>query len=70
MRVLGRYPRSHHQRVLRIITSPQSTLTTPSTGVIALTVRYIDPYDIKRDSPWITLRPPAPAKHNPGPRLP
>ena len=68
---MGSYPRSHRPRLLRSITSAQTTLTIPSTGVLAILVRYIDPYDIKRDSPWITLHPhqkqtpkPAPMRTN------
>jgi hypothetical protein len=45
------------QRTLQTITSALSTLDFSAT-VLRIELRYIDPYDTARDSPWIALRPP------------
>lgn len=56
VRVLGRQGRSRHLRVLRTIDSALNMITIPSASVIEVLVRYADPYDIERTSPWVTLQ--------------
>lgn len=65
-RCLGYRKHSHKLVVLRTITTGARTLRLLATGVRELTLRYTDPYDIQRSSPWTTLRPPAQqATHRP-----
>lgn len=40
---------------MRTLSSALSTLTIPSKGVTEIMVRYTDPYDAERMSPWVTL---------------
>jgi hypothetical protein len=46
-------------RPLRTLTGDFTTLALPTAGVTAVSLRYIDPYDFARASPWSTLRLPA-----------
>jgi hypothetical protein len=59
VRYLGRIGRSRRLRVLRTLHGAFSSLTLPSSGVAEVAVRYTDPYDVERASPWTTLRLPA-----------
>jgi hypothetical protein len=61
VRYLGRRGRSHRLRVLRTLRGAFSSLTLPASGVAEVSVRYIDPYDVERASPWMTLHLPASA---------
>ncbi len=58
VRYMGRQGRSQHLRVLRTIDGALNTITIPSAGVIEVLVRYTDPYDIERTSPWVILQVP------------
>jgi hypothetical protein len=51
-------PRRHSRqlRVLRTLHGAFTNLTLPTSGVAEVSVRYTDPYDIERTSPWTTLR--------------
>jgi serine protease len=60
---LARHGHSHQLRVIRSITGVFETLTLPASGVLELTVRYTDPYDIQRSSPWTTLKLPPSTAH-------
>ncbi len=55
----GHARRSHQLRVLRTLDGGFTNLTLPAFGVIEVSVRYTDPYDVERASPWTTLRLPA-----------
>ena len=59
IRYLGHTGRLRRLRVLRTLHGAFTSLTLPTSGVIEVSVRYIDPYDVERASPWITLRLPA-----------
>lgn len=56
VRYLGYRDHSRHLSVLRTLSGLFENLTIPSTGVIEVSVRYTDPYDIERASPWTTLK--------------
>jgi hypothetical protein len=56
VRYLGHRPRSRQLHVLRTLHGAFSSLTLPRSGVAEVSVRYTDPYDVERASPWITLR--------------
>lgn len=59
VRCLGH--RQHHPRRLRLLRSRRGSFTRlrlPAQGLVKVKVRYIDPYDIERDGPWLTLRAP------------
>lgn len=56
VRYLGRRGHSRHLSILRTIDGPLSTITIPAAGVLEVSVRYSDPYDIERTSPWVTLQ--------------
>jgi hypothetical protein len=56
VRYLGRRGRSHRLSVLRTLHGVFSSLTLPNSGVVEVAVRYTDPYDLERDSPWSTLK--------------
>ncbi len=56
VRYLGHRPRSRQLHVLRTLHGAFSSLTLPRSGVAEVSVRYTDPYDVQRASPWITLR--------------
>ncbi len=63
VRYLGHRGRSRHLGVLRTLHGAFTDLTLPASGVIEVSVRYTDPYDIQRASPWTTLKlPPTAAK--------
>jgi hypothetical protein len=63
VRYLGHQRRSRHLSVLRTLDGAFTDLTLPTSGVVEVSVRYIDPYDIQRASPWATLElPPTAAK--------
>ncbi len=59
VRYLGHRGRSRQLRVLRTLHGAFTNLTLPASGISEVSVRYIDPYDVERASPWITLRLPA-----------
>jgi hypothetical protein len=59
VRYLGRRGRSRRLRVLRTLQGAFTSLTLPTSGVVEVSVRYTDPYDVERASPWTTLRLPA-----------
>jgi hypothetical protein len=61
VRYLGHRGRSHQLRVLRALHGVFASLTLPTSGVLEVSVRYTDPYDVQRASPWTTLRIPAPS---------
>ena len=56
VRYLGRRGRSRRLRVLRTLQGAFTSLTLPTSGVVEVSVRYTDPYDVERASPWTTLR--------------
>jgi hypothetical protein len=62
VRYLGHRGRSHQLRVLRTLHGVFASLTLPTSGVLEVSVRYTDPYDVNRASPWTTLRLPASAR--------
>jgi hypothetical protein len=62
VRYLGHRRHSRRLRVLRTLHGAFSNLTLPISGVAELSVRYIDPYDVERASPWTTLRLPTSAR--------
>jgi hypothetical protein len=63
VRYLGHRRHSRHLSVRRTLHDAFTDLTLPVSGVIEVSVRYTDPYDIQRASPWITLKlPPTAAK--------
>jgi hypothetical protein len=59
VRYLGHRGRSRQLRVLRTLHGVFTSLTLPTSGVVEVSVRYTDPYDVERASPWTTLRLPA-----------
>ncbi len=59
VRFLGHRGRSRRLRVLRTLHGAFTSLTLPTSGVVEVSVRYTDPYDVERASPWATLRLPA-----------
>jgi hypothetical protein len=61
VRYLGHRGRSRQLRVLRTLHGVFASLTLPTSGVVEVSVRYTDPYDVNRASPWTTLRLPASA---------
>jgi hypothetical protein len=61
VRYLGRRGHSRRLRVLRTLHGVFTSLMLPTSGVIEVSVRYTDPYDVERASPWTTLRLPASA---------
>ena len=60
-RLLAHMRGSHRLRVLRRIHGAFTSLTLPDSGVVEASVRYTDPYDVERTSPWTTLRLPTSA---------
>lgn len=67
VRYLGHHGHSRHLSILRTLDGAFADLTLPTSGVIEVSVRYTDPYDIQRASPWITLKlPPTTAKTKTG----
>lgn len=61
VRYLGHRGRSRRLGVLRTLRGVFTSLTLPGSGVVEVSVRYTDPYDVGRASPWTTLRIPASA---------
>jgi hypothetical protein len=59
VRFLGHAGRSRRLRVLRTLHGAFTSLTLPTSGVVEVSVRYTDAYDVERASPWTTLRLPA-----------
>lgn len=63
VRYLARRRRSRSLRVVRTIVGHFATRSVPADNLVELTVRYTDPYDVERTSPWVTLRPPPRRRH-------
>ena len=61
VRYLGHRGHSRQLRVLHTLRGVFANLTLPTSGVVEVSVRYTDPYDVERASPWTTLRLPASA---------
>jgi hypothetical protein len=61
VRYLGRRGHSRELRVLHTVDGVFTSLTLPSSGLVEVSVRYTDPYDVERASPWTTLHLPATA---------
>lgn len=59
VRYLGRRRRSRHLGVLRTLHGAFTDLMLPASGVAEVSVRYTDPYDVERASPWTTLKLPS-----------
>jgi Subtilase family len=59
VRYLRRRGHTRHLRIVRTLHGAFTNLTLPTSGVAEVSVRYIDPYDVERASPWMTLRIPA-----------
>lgn len=59
VRYLGHRRHSQRLRILRTLDGAFTNLTLPTSGVSEVSVRYTDPYDVERASPWMTLRLPA-----------
>jgi hypothetical protein len=55
IRYLGYKRDRRHLRVLRALQGAFTTLSLPA-SVVAVSARFIDPYDVERSSPWITLK--------------
>jgi hypothetical protein len=58
-RYLGHRGHSRQLRVLRTLHGAFTNLTLPTSGISEVSVRYVDPFDVGRSSPWTTLRLPA-----------
>jgi hypothetical protein len=58
VRYFGRRKRSQGLVVTRTTRGHFTKLLVPGIGVAQVAVRYVDPYDLKRDGPWATLRVP------------
>jgi hypothetical protein len=65
IRYLGDLRHSHQLRVLRTTRERFIALTLPTSGVIEVLLRYIDPYDTERTGPWATIHLPAKARSRP-----
>ncbi len=61
VRYLGHRGHSRQLHVLRTLHGVFASLTLPTSGVVEVSVRYTDPYDVERASQWTTLRLPASA---------
>jgi hypothetical protein len=55
VRYLGHRGRSRHLSILRTVHGAFTNLTLPASGLLEVSVRYTDPYDTHRASPWTTL---------------
>lgn len=62
VRYLGHRRRSRRLSILRTLHGAFTNLMLPASGVAEVSVRYIDPYDVERASPWTTLRLPTSAR--------
>ena len=69
VRFLGHAGRPRRLRVLRTLHGAFTSLTLPTSGVVEVSVRYTDPYDVERAGPWTTLRLPTSASAATKPRL-
>ncbi len=56
VRYLRHHGHSRHLRVLRTLNGVFTDLTLPASGVSEISVRYTDPYDVQRASPWTTMQ--------------
>ena len=56
VRFLGYHGHSQHLSVLRTRSGAFNSLTLPSLDVLEISVRYTDPHDLERASPWTTLK--------------
>jgi hypothetical protein len=56
VRYLGHRGRSRHLSALRTINTALNTTTIPAADIAEVSVRYTDPYDVERTSPWVTLK--------------
>jgi hypothetical protein len=56
VRYLGHHGHSRHLSILRTLSGAFNSLTMRSSGVVEVSVRYTDPYDLERTSPWTTLK--------------
>jgi hypothetical protein len=56
VRYLGHRGRSRHLSILRTVHGAFTSITLPASGLLEVSVRYTDPYDIHRASPWTTLK--------------
>jgi hypothetical protein len=56
VRYLGHRGHSRHLNVLRTISTALNTTTVPAADIAEVSVRYTDPYDAERASPWVTLK--------------
>ena len=63
VRYLGHRRNARRLSVLRTVSGIFTSLTLPSSGVVEVSVRYTDPYDAERASPWTTLKVPTDAMH-------
>lgn len=61
VRYLGHKGRSRRLSVLRTLHGIFTNVTLPNSGVVEVSVRYTDPYDVERASPWTTLHLPTSA---------
>ena len=59
VRYLGHRRHSRRLSILRTLHGAFTNLTLPTSGIAEVSVRYVDPYDVERASPWMTLRLPA-----------
>lgn len=64
-RHLGRHHHRQHVRLLRTKRGTFRRLRLPARRLVKIRVRYIDPYDMERDGPWLTLRLPQDDRHRP-----
>ena len=55
-RFLGHVRGSRRLRVLRRVDGAFTSLTLPVSGVVVVSVRYTDRFDVERASPWTTIR--------------
>jgi len=63
VRYLGHRFHSRRLSVLRTLHGAFTDLALPASGVVEISVRYTDPYDIQRASTWLTLKlPPTAAR--------
>jgi hypothetical protein len=62
-RYLTRRPHQHRLSTMRTLTGFFSSLTLPA-AVLEIQLRYIDPYDVQRDSQWVSLTVSKPRKHS------
>lgn len=55
VRYLGHRHHSRRLSVLRTLHGAFTQLTLPASGVLEVSLRYVDPYDVQRAGPWTTL---------------